>query len=408
MKKLVLASVMALASICLVIAPTLRAQAADQGHHSDPEPGRIQCISTSKHTDRSEAKASALEEFLNNYPQSVVKKAVLEDLMGAYQQLGKVDEDTQCGQPPAPGRSQQHEGHLYFGRAQEEPMPQDKRSAGLRRCRRACAKGPYGSQARRQLSDADWKKMTDATYPVFHSAIALDYVNSKKDYKAAIDEYKKELMMYPLAADHKSVQGWSIRCSWPKPMPSPVPGTKFRPSGSMLALGTLLRRPTRRRSSPSSSTGTSAITVAWMGSMPSRPLPRAALFKPDSVEIKPAPTPHEIVHNVIAATPDLTSLNLEDKEFILANGTKDDAQKLWTVLQNQATPVPGLVMDASANVLKITATSTVATAKPKDYVVKLATPAACAAVPPAPAATAESRQFRTTSTPTPTRATWRR
>ena len=45
------------------------------------------------------------------------------------------------------------------------------------------------------------------------------------------------------------------------------------------------------------------------------------LFKPDSVVISPAPTPPEIVHNVLATTPDLTKLNLEDKEFILANGT---------------------------------------------------------------------------------------
>jgi hypothetical protein len=45
-------------------------------------------------------------------------------------------------------------------------------------------------------------------------------------------------------------------------------------------------------------------------------------------------------------------------------------------------------MEASATVLKVTATPTVATAKPKDYVLKLATPAACAAVPPPPPATA--------------------
>ena len=57
---------------------------------------------------------------------------------------------------------------------------------------------------------------------------------------------------------------------------------------------------------------------------------------------------------MLATTPDLTKLNLEDKEFILANGNQADAQKLWAVLQNQATPVPGVVIDASATVLKIT------------------------------------------------------
>ena len=87
---------------------------------------------------------------------------------------------------------------------------------------------------------------------------------------------------------------------------------------------------------------------------------------------------------MLASTPDLTKLNLEDKEFILANGTKDDAQKLWAVLQNQATPVPGVVIDAPASVLKISVTTTAAV-KPKDYVVKLTTPVACATAPAAPA-----------------------
>ena len=89
------------------------------------------------------------------------------------------------------------------------------------------------------------------------------------------------------------------------------------------------------------------------------------------------------MHNVLANTPDLTKLNLEDKEFILANGTAADAQKLWAVVQNQPTPVPGVVTDATATVLKISVT-TLASVKPKDYVVKLTTPAACASAPPAP------------------------
>ena len=32
---------------------------------------------------------------------------------------------------------------------------------------------------------------------------------------------------------------------------------------------------------------------------------QSSLFKPDSVELKPAPTPAEVVHNVIQQTPDL-------------------------------------------------------------------------------------------------------
>ena len=68
------------------------------------------------------------------------------------------------------------------------------------------------------------------------------------------------------------------------------------------------------------------------------------LFPPSTFAIAPAPKPDEIVHGVITSTPDLTKLNLEDKEFILANGNKEDAAKLWDVLKDQVTPVPPVVL----------------------------------------------------------------
>jgi len=45
-------------------------------------------------------------------------------------------------------------------------------------------------------------------------------------------------------------------------------------------------------------------------------------------------------------------LNLEDKEFILANGVKEDSDKLWALLKDQPTPVPGVVIEATASVLR--------------------------------------------------------
>ncbi len=107
------------------------------------------------------------------------------------------------------------------------------------------------------------------------------------------------------------------------------------------------------------------------------------LFPPATFTITPAPTPPQIVSQVIATTPDLTKLNLEDKEFILANGNPPDAQKLWGVLQGQLTPVPGIVISDPATVLVVHVT-TAASVKPKDYTVKLKTPGPCASVPPAP------------------------
>ena len=54
---------------------------------------------------------------------------------------------------------------------------------------------------------------------------------------------------------------------------------------------------------------------------------------------------------------DPTKLNLEDKEFILANGTKDIADKLWAILKDQPTPVPGIVVTDPANALRVSVTT---------------------------------------------------
>ncbi len=89
MKKLVLASVMALASICLVSAPTLRAQGA--GTVSIQNPAEFNAYQQASTQTDPTARAAAEESFLTNYPQSVVKNSVLDDLIDIYRKMGDLD-----------------------------------------------------------------------------------------------------------------------------------------------------------------------------------------------------------------------------------------------------------------------------------------------------------------------------
>jgi hypothetical protein len=68
MKKLVLASVMALASLSLVFAPVLRAQDSI----TIKDPAEFNSYQTASQQSDPTAKAAALESFLETYPQSVV------------------------------------------------------------------------------------------------------------------------------------------------------------------------------------------------------------------------------------------------------------------------------------------------------------------------------------------------
>ena len=89
MKKLVFASAMAVASLSLVSTPALRAQDSSQITIQDPaEFNSYQNAITQ--TDPGQ-KAAALEGFLQAYPQSVVKKAVLDQLIDSYQALNQPD-----------------------------------------------------------------------------------------------------------------------------------------------------------------------------------------------------------------------------------------------------------------------------------------------------------------------------
>jgi hypothetical protein len=111
---------------------------------------------------------------------------------------------------------------------------------------------------------------------------------------------------------------------------------------------------------------------------------QATLFPPATFSIAPAPSNQDLANKYCAVGPDeLKKLALEDKEFILANGSKDCTDKLWGLMKGQPTPVPGIVISDPATALKVTVT-TAAAPKPKEFVVKLTNTVACGAVPPPP------------------------
>ncbi len=382
MKKLVLASVMALASISLVAAPTLRAQAAQGSDQiTIQNPAEFNAYQTATTQSDPKARASALEDFLTAYPQSVVKKAVLDQLIDTYQQTG--DPDKALGAASRylqvdPNNMKAIYLSVFIKRSQ------CLKTSDAQTCDDAAALAQKGLTVAKpaETSDADWKNLTGATYPIYHSAIALDDMASKKDDKAAEAEYTKELMLFPLDSTTKGpglVDTLQLAESYAKPDARDMVQAiwfyarawNFAPPAYKAQIEPKLEYWYKRYHG--NLEGLDGVKTASA----------ATLFKPDSFIIKPAPTPPEIVDGVLAATPDLTKLNLEDKEFILANGSPAATQKLWAVLQNQATPVPGVVIDASATALKISAT-TAASVKPKEFVVKLTTPAACAAVPAPP------------------------
>ncbi len=386
MKKLVVASAMALASLSLVFAPALRAQDNSQQItiQNPQEFNAYQQASTQ--TDPAQ-KAAALESFLGTYPQSVVKKAVLVELIQTYQGLNQSDKALSAATrllQVDPNNMQAIYISVVIKKSdcQKSVNPQTGVSSDPQTCDDDAALAQKGLTVPKpaDTADADWKKMTDLTAPVFHSAIALDDEVSKKDMKSAISEYRAELMLYPPAETEQVGPGLAdtlqLAEAYAKPGDSQdqvqaiwfyARAWNFAPANYKALIEPKLEYWYKRYHG-----GIDGLDAVKSASA-------QTLFPPANFSVKPAPTPSEVVDNVIATTPDLRTLNLEDKEFILANGSQTAKDKLWAVLQGQLSPVPGKVVSDPANVLKVTVTTT-RDVKPKDYVVKLQNPSACAAV----------------------------
>jgi hypothetical protein len=101
---------------------------------------------------------------------------------------------------------------------------------------------------------------------------------------------------------------------------------------------------------------------------------QATTFPPATFSIPKAKSPAEQIHDLLASTPDLNTLALADKETVLALGSKEDADKLWTILQGKPTPVPGIVISADANQIKMAVTQDAKDAKIPDFIVNLKEP----------------------------------
>jgi hypothetical protein len=371
MKKFVLASVMALASISLVYSPALRAQDSDTISIKDPaEYNAYQMASTQ--TDP-KAKIAGLETFLQTYPQSVVKKAVLDMLIDTYQSIQDPDHTLSAASRLLqldPNNMKAIFISVFIKKGQ------CGKTSDAQTCDDAAVLARKGLATPKpaKTTDDEWKKQTGATFPIFHSAVALDDILSKKDIKAGIDEYRQELMLYapedtqkgPGLNDTLLLAEAYAKLTPPDPVNAVwfyARALNFAPDNYKPVIEKKLDYWYKKYHGAMDGLDdvktAAAATVFPAGGAPS---------------IKAAATPAEIAHNVVATTPDLKSLNLGDKEFILAAAAKEDADKLWDSMKDQQTPVPGIVIEATASVIKVAVTDDAKSSKTPDFIVNMKKP----------------------------------
>ncbi len=370
MKKIVFASVMALASFGLVVAPALRAQ--QTGTIQIKDPAEFNAYQMAITQPNPKAKAEAMESFLQTYPQSVVKKAVLDMLVDTYQSMGEADKTLNAASrllqvDPNDMKAIFISVFIKKNECMKTSDVQACDDAGM------LAKKGLAVPKPADVSDDDWKKQTAATYPIFHSAIATDYLLGKKDVKAAISEYRTELMLYP-PDQTKSGPGLVDTLQLAEAYTKPEARDLVQAVWFYARAWNFAPPAYKAQIEPKMEYYYKKYHGNLDGLDAVKTQAAATVFPPGTFQISAAPTPAELAHKAIVETPDLTTLNLSDKEFILASGTKEDADKVWAVMKDQVTPVPGIVIEASPTVIKLAVSQDAKDAKTADFIVNMKKP----------------------------------
>ena len=226
------------------------------------------------------------------------------------------------------------------------------------------------------MSDADFQKLKAATAPIFESAIAQDDEN-KKDFPGAVAAFNAELKAYPDPAQTQSGPGlndtYLLGQAYAQQTPPDLKNAVW-----FLTRAAQFAPP---QAKPQIEKAAEYFYNKYHGSMDGYPaiqaLAQANLFPPDTYNPTPAPpppSPADLAAQTVASTPDLKTLSLGDKEFILFNGKPEDAEKVWAVMKGQRVQVPGQVISATADSVQVAVTEDSKQNNKADFTINMKTP----------------------------------
>jgi hypothetical protein len=386
MKKYYLASAFALALLSVSTTPHLLAQAAPTGDITIKDQAEFNAYNNIATQTDPKAKAAASESFLTTYPQSVVKNAVLEGLVDTYStfdQAKTVDAATRLLQVEPNNLKAMYLIVLIKKQQAVAAASNPTQQGPLFDDAAAMAQKGLAAPKPDNVKDEDFKKQKTALEPIFDSVIADDDLYSKKDMKAAIDEFRKELEFLSTnnpdatkvapALNDTLLLGQSYTQLTPPDMINGVwfltRAENFAPADFKAQIDKSARYWYKRYHGKED--GFEAVLAKSATS----------IFPPADFTITPAPTPADTANGVVASTPDLSTLALADKEYILANASKENADKVWETVKDKVSEIPGTVIAATASQLQIAVTDDAKADKKADFTVNMKEPLKDAAIP---------------------------
>ncbi len=385
MKKAVVASLLAVASVAsgarVAVAQTqvnLGTNAQQTGGGVTLPPAEYNAYTAAIGQSTPQTQAPALEQFLTTYPQSQVKGDVLQRLMLAYSAFDPAKTidaaDRLLQVDPNNVRALTMESYFRIQSADPITDPAAKQAA-LDKAADYAQKGLNATKPA-DMSDADFNTLKTAAAPVFHRAIAADALG-KKDAATAITHLKQSLSSVPVEqtktpgpllqdtytlgqAYYQSTPPDYLNCAW-----YAARAGSFAPEPYKTTINSLAKFCYKRYHGADD--GFDGLVTQSQTSLD----PPANL----SETIKAAPKPADIAKQVVASTPDLSTLAISDKEFILQNGSPEDAAKVWDTIKGKSVQFPdATVVSVSDTALQVALSDDAVQSKTADFTFQLAAP----------------------------------
>ena len=399
MKKFLLASVFAsasatvlmLAGFSIATAPQVLAQSTPSSSDSITikDPAEFNAYQNATTQTTPQAKASASESFLTQFPQSSVKKAVLDGLVDAY-----TDSHYQPSDPAkiidAAQRLLQIDPNnlkaMYWIAAMKQRQAASTPAQASQLLDDAAAMATKGLAATKpaDVKQADFEKQEAAIDPIFYSILSSDMLYSKKDMPGAVAALRTELeylaknnpdaTKVPPALNDTFFLGQTYGMLTPPDMVNAVwflaRAENFAPNPTAKAGIDKLARYWYKRYHGKEDGFEAVVTQA-----------ATSIFPPPDFKIAPAPTPKDVADKFVADNPDFASYALGDTEYVLSNASTENAEKVWATVKDKVMQIPGRVIAATPNQIQLAVSEDAKTDKKADFTVNMKAPLADKDVP---------------------------
>jgi hypothetical protein len=374
MKKVVLASLLAVAGAVLSASLTYAQQSSSGGiQMSQAEYAAYNKANTET---TAAGKAAAFEAYLKQYPNSAVKADVLNQILFADSQTGDQAATLSAADRLLaidPNNLRALTFEVYYRRADADKLTDPAaKQAALDAVAKYAQEGVNATKPK-DMSDADFAALKAKTDPTFLSAIADDDM-AKKDNADAIKVLKQEINgdeantehpsltlqdVYVLAqAYYTSTPPDYLNCAW-----YATRAAAFAPDAYKTTIQPLAAYCYKKYHG--SADGYAAMQTAV----------QTNLNPPAGFTVTPAPKPADLVANLVATTPDLATLALGDKETALQYGKPEDAQKVFDSVKGKSVEFPNVtVVSATADQLVLMVSDDAVASKTPDFTVNLKEP----------------------------------